>query len=578
MDAGSHARIEGRREAAARNQAVPGGLLRRGESDRSLPAFQDRTREKARNRNHAGLQSQEGAAGVLSVRVAADGGHPGDGQDESRRHPGRQDAASSEDRQLHGTEFRHGDQHHRDGSGTQGAGAAPDRGVCRTHEQAAIAGEAGDEKMNIRSVRNAFMLLSLLAGALTQASAQTGAEDTRNAITGLQVAQQAGNVVVKISLKNPLTSAPLTFSVANPPRIAFDFQGTDNALGRSAQEVREGDLRSLNIVQVGDRTRLVLNLQKMASAETRIEKNEMFITLSPSGTATEPASASAQRFAEAATSDEAKAIRNIAFRRGKDGEGRIVVDLSSRDTGIDLRQQGSNLVVVFNNVALPDNLRQRLDVTDFGTPVTTVDTTTQGNNVHMTIGASGLWEHNAYQSDNQFVVEIKKIIENPNKLVQGSRGGYQGEKLSLNFQNVDVRAVLQVIADFTNFNIITSDTVSGNLTLRLKDVPWDQALDIILQAKGLDMRKNGNVIWIAPRDELAAREKLQLESRAQIGDLEPMQTESFQINYHKAKEIFDFLKSKHQTMLSKCGSVISDDRSNKIFVTDVAARLVDLRK
>jgi type IV pilus assembly protein PilQ len=227
---------------------------------------------------------------------------------------------------------------------------------------------------------------------------------------------------------------------------------------------------------------------------------------------------------------------------------------------------------------LPEHLRRRADVTDFATPVTSMTAQQQGDNVRLTVAPNGLWEHNAYQSDSQFVLEVKRVVEDPNKLVQGSRGLYQGEKLSLNFQNIDVRSVLQVIADFTNFNIITSDSVQGNLTLRLKDVPWDQALDIILQAKGLDMRKNGNVIWIAPGDELATREKLQLEAKAQIGDLEPLQTESFQINYHKAKEIFDFLKSKDQTMLSKRGTVVVDDRSNKLFVTDVASRLQSLRR
>ena len=271
-------------------------------------------------------------------------------------------------------------------------------------------------------------------------------------------------------------------------------------------------------------------------------------------------------------------MRYINYRRGTEGDGRIVVDLSSPDTGIDIRQQGGNLVVDFLKTALPEHLRRRSDVTDFATPVTSMTAQQVGDRVRLTVTPNGLWEHNAYQSENRFVLEVKRVVEDPSKLVQGSRGQFQGEKLSLNFQNVDVRSVLQVIADFTDFNIITSDSVQGNLTLRLKDVPWDQALDIILQAKGLDMRKNGNVIWIAPGDELAAREKLQLEAKAQINDLEPLQTESFQINYHKAKEIFDFLKAKDQTMLSKRGSVVVDERSNKVFVTDVGSRLQALRR
>jgi type IV pilus assembly protein PilQ len=218
-------------------------------------------------------------------------------------------------------------------------------------------------------------------------------------------------------------------------------------------------------------------------------------------------------------------------------------------------------------------------VIDFGTPVSTVLTQSQGGNVRMTVTPRGQWEHNAYQSDNQFVLEVKPVKEDPNKLTQGvGKGRFGGEKLSLNFQNIDVRSVLQVIADFTNFNIITSDSVQGNLTLRLKDVPWDQALDIILQARGLDMRKNGNVIWIAPRDELAAREKLDLEAKAQIGDLEPLRTETFQINYHKAKSVAEFIKGKEQTVLSKRGNVSADERSNKLFVNDVPSRLEDVRR
>ncbi|MEW5887802.1 MAG: AMIN domain-containing protein, partial [Pseudomonadota bacterium] len=426
--------------------------------------------------------------------------------------------------------------------------------------------------MKIKFVRNAvlFLLCGLLAPhAISQAPESSGA---KNAITRLQVTQQAGNVVVRVSLKQPPVTAPVTFSIANPPRIALDFPNTENALGRNVQEIGEGGVRSANIVQVGDRTRLVLNLQKMASSDMRVEQNEVLISLSPvapaadftAGTAQVPTT-EGQRFAAVSASrDGVAGIRDITFRRGRAGEGRVIVELADPNTAIDIRQQGQNLVAVFNRASLPDHLRRRLDVTDFATPVTSVDALAQGDNVVVTISPTGLWEHNAYQSDNQFVVEVRRVIENPNKLVQGSRGGYQGEKLSLNFQNVDVRAVLQVIADFTNLNIITSDTVSGSLTLRLKDVPWDQALDIVLQAKGLDMRKNGNVIWIAPRDELAAKEKLELEARQQVTDLEPLKTESFQLNYHKAKTVFDFLKNKDQTVLSKRGSVIADERSNKL--------------
>jgi len=402
----------------------------------------------------------------------------------------------------------------------------------------------------------------------------------QNAIESIGIVQQGADIVVKLTTTQPLSAPPASFSVANPPRIAFDFPGVTNAVGANSKTINEGDLRSINLVQAGNRTRMVLNLKQLRQTNTRIEGREVFITVGASAGAPAPVAvqAAAQPFAEARPSSEKASVRDINFRRGQGGEGRVVVDLSDSNIGIDIRQQGPNLIVEFQKAALPDNLRRRIDVTDFATPITAINSVTHGENVRMVISPRGLWEHNAYQSDNQFVIEVKQIVEDPNKLVQGSRKGYQGERLSLNFQNIDVRAVLQVIADFTDFNIITSDTVGGSLTLRLKDVPWDQALDIILQAKGLDMRKNGNVIWIAPRDELAAKEKLQLEARQQITDLEPVRTETFQLNYHKAKSVFDFLKNKDQTVLSKRGSVIVDERTNKLFVTDSPSRLDDVRR
>jgi type IV pilus assembly protein PilQ len=254
------------------------------------------------------------------------------------------------------------------------------------------------------------------------------------------------------------------------------------------------------------------------------------------------------------------------------------VELSDNSTGVDIKQQGQSIVVEFVKTSLPEALRRRLDVVDFATPVQSINAFTQGDNVRLVIEPKGLWEQTAYQTDTQFVLEVKPIVEDPNKLVQGTRGGYQGEKLSLNFQNVEVRAVLQVIADFTNLNIITSDTVGGNLTLRLKDVPWDQALDIILQTKGLDMRKNGNVVWIAPRDELATKEKIELESRQQISDLEQTRTESFQLNYQKADLVQKILSDDKQRILSKRGSAVIDLRTNTLFVQDTPTRLEEVRR
>jgi type IV pilus assembly protein PilQ len=413
--------------------------------------------------------------------------------------------------------------------------------------------------------------LFLLAGFAPSAYAQS------NSIDGFNVSQQGGRIVVRITLKEALKTPPASFTVANPARIAFDFPDTTNALGRNAQNIGESDLRSMNMVQAGDRTRMVLNLRNMVSYDTQIEGKTMLVTLVPVATAAKPGATSVAHFAEA-KSDGKHNLRDVDFRRGKQGEGRLVIELSDSTTGIDIRQQGQSLIVDFLKTNLPDALRKRLDVVDFATPVQSINIFPQGENVRMVIEPKGLWEHNAYQTDTQFVVEVKPVAYDPNKLTQGSRGGYNGEKLSLNFQNVEVRSVLNVIADFTDLNIITSDSVSGNLTLRLKDVPWDQALDIILQTRGLDMRKNGNVLWIAPRDELATKEKLQLESQSQISELEQTRTESFQMNYQKAAEVASLLVNPQQRLLSKRGSAVVDARTNKLFVQDVPSRLEEVRK
>lgn len=420
-------------------------------------------------------------------------------------------------------------------------------------------------------------LLGLVGVCLLAATAANAQQAPLNSIESMSVAQQAGALSVKLTFKEALVALPSGFSIAQPARVALDFPNTTNGLGKNSEIYNEGNLQSANIVQAEGRTRLVFNLAKAMSYEAKIEGKSLLLSFSPSALsdgATQPI----VHFAKAPPYSPAlNSIRDIAFRRGKDGEARITVDLSDPNTGIDIRQQGQSLVVDFVKVNVPDALRKRLDVTDFATPVTALNTVQQGANARMTITPRGLWEHNAYQTDNQFVIEVKQVIENPNKLVQGSRGGYQGEKLSLNFQNVDVRRLLQVIGEFTGMNMVVSDSVQGSITLILKDVPWDQALDIIMQQKGLDMRKNGNVILIAPREEIATKEKLEFESRAQVSDLEPTRTESFQLNYQKADSIKTLLTDPSQRMLSKRGSAVVDARTNILFVQDTPARLEDVR-
>lgn len=413
-----------------------------------------------------------------------------------------------------------------------------------------------------------------LLGLASSAYAQS------NAIESIVANQQGANVIVKIVLKNPVSKPPLGFAITNPARIALDFADTSNGTGKSSTDIAMGDVRNVNVVEATGRSRLVFNLNKPLNYATAIDGNTVIVTIDGSGGIATAVNSAGLPVAAAPATQVKQNLRDIDFRKGVGGEGRVVVDLPSSQAVVDVRQQGQKIVVDFMRVGLPQVLRRRLDVTDFGTPIQTVTTVPLGENVRMTIEPKGLWEHSVYQSDSQLVIEVKPIKEDPNKLTQGTQG-YRGERLSLNFQNIEVRALLQVIADFNGLNIITSDTVNGSLTLRLKDVPWDQALDIIMQSKGLDMRKNGSVLWIAPKDELLTKEKLELEQKAQIADLEPVRTEAFQLNYQKAeafKQVFGVDGNSTNRMLSKRGSAVIEPRTNQLFVTDIPSKLEEVRK
>ena len=431
--------------------------------------------------------------------------------------------------------------------------------------------------------------------ALSAASAlcMPAAVWAQNAIQSITSSQQSGTEVVRVELAEALTAVPNGFAVQAPPRIAIDLPGVTTALGRSTVEVNQGNLRSVSVAQAGDRSRLVLNLKAASGYRAQLQGKTLLLILDNGGTAIAAAPAAATGAAPAEQTVQfaapqnttSQALREIDFRRGTDGAGRVIVSLPSTQVGVDIRQQGQSLVVEFLRSTLPDVLRRRLDVTDFGTPVKSVSTFQTGDRVRMVVEPTGAWEHSAYQSDNQFVLEVRPVKVDPNKLVQGQ--GFQGEKLSLNFQNIEVRALLQVIADFTNFNVVTSDTVTGTSTLRLKDVPWDQALDVILQSKGLGVRKNGNVLWIAPKDELAAKEQVDLEAKKKVADLEPTRTQSFQLNYTKADVVAKGLNgqstggggsgSQSNRILSSRGSVIFETRTNQLFVTDIPSKLEEIQ-
>ncbi|MDZ7584910.1 MAG: type IV pilus secretin PilQ, partial [Thiobacillus sp.] len=378
--------------------------------------------------------------------------------------------------------------------------------------------------------------IALLAGlALPLAVGAADAPPTGNAVESVETTTlPGGKVVVRVNLKNALTATPAGFTVGNPPRIALDLPDTGNAMGRNTVEANLGPLSSVNVVQAGTRTRLVLNLNKSVEYEARIDGKSLLVALGDVGVGAAPVNVS-PRFAEATPGTARHSIRDVDFRRGAAGEARIVTTLSDAQAGINIRQQANGVVVDFIGTELPKALQRRMDVADFGTPVQIVETYTLGDNTRMVIQPKGGWEYSAYQTDNSFIVEVKQSDDAQKKTADG-KVKYTGEKLSLNFQNVEVRSVLQVIADFTGLNIIASDSVTGNLTLRLKDVPWDQALDLIMQTKGLDKRQNGNVIWVAPKDELMAKEKLEYEARSAVADLEPLTTEYIQMNYMRADE------------------------------------------
>ena len=403
------------------------------------------------------------------------------------------------------------------------------------------------------------------------------AQGVIQAVTG---SVQGGVEVVRIDVSAALATVPSGFSIQAPARVALDFPGMTNGMGRSSVDINQGNVKSVTVVQANERTRVVLNLKQSAAYKAEWKGNSLFVVMDPVVGAA-PQQSRTVAFAES-QNQETLPLKDLDFRRGADNVGRVIVALPNNQVGVDIKQQGQTLVVEFLKSSLPEGLRRRIDVSDFGTPVQTVSVFPIGERVRMVIEPKGLWEHSAYQSDNQFVVEVRPQKIDPAKLTQGP--GFSGEKLSLNFQNIDVRSLLQVIADFTNFNIITSDSVTGAVTLRLKDVPWDQALDIIMQAKGLGMRKTDSVLWIAPKDEINAKEKLELESRVAIQNLEPLRTQSFQLNYTRAVEIAAQIappvnsQNANARLLSARGSVVAEPRTNQLFVTDISSRIEQVQQ
>ena len=380
-------------------------------------------------------------------------------------------------------------------------------------------------------------------------------------------------VQIKLSLEEP-ASEPTSFTIDNPARIAFDFADTTINLPRKSQDIGIGVARSINAVEAGGRTRVVINLAKLVGYSTVVSGNDVIITLNDD---TAGKYTVTEKPATAAVTDTVAAVNilNLDFRRGTKGEGRVELTLADPNTAVDMTKRGKQVIVTLKNSALSENLERRLDVVDFATPVQTVDAFNHGNDVRIIISALTEFDHIAYQADEKLTIDLKPIVKKAETEKKRAKFGYTGERLSLNFQNIEVRAVLQLIADFTGINMVVSDTVAGNLTLRLKNVPWDQALDIVLKTKGLGKRVSGNVMLIAPTEEIAAREKLELEASKQIVELAPLINETIQINYAKATEIAALIRSKEQSFMSARGNITIDTRTNKPLVQDTAEN-VDL--
>ena len=406
------------------------------------------------------------------------------------------------------------------------------------------------DAINRRALFTAIALVASAASSLgITASAATLDEITYAALPG-------DGVQIQLRMSEPVAE-PLSFAIDNPARVALDFPGVTMNLPRKTENVGVGMARSVTAVEAAGRTRVVLSLIKLAPYKLKVSGSTITITLDGAG-----ATASAAFAGTGAVGESRGALENVDFRRGLDGEGRIIVTLSDPSTVIDTFEQDGKVVVEFLNTELPQRLERRLDVMDFATPVTIVDTFQEGSNVRMNIEAAGVFEHLAYQSDDLFTLEVKPLTEFELEQLKKDKFKYTGNKLSLNFQNIEVRAVLQLLADFTNLNMVVSDTVGGNLTLRLKNVPWDQALDLILKTKGLAMRQTGNVMLVAPTEELAARERLELEAQQQIEELAPLRSEFIQVNYAKASVLSGLLKAEGNSLMTERSNVSVDDRTN----------------
>lgn len=411
--------------------------------------------------------------------------------------------------------------------------------------------------------------------------AQVNAEQVKLTDIGFS-ALPGDRTEVKLTF-NDAPPEPRSYTIEQPARIALDLSGVSSALASKYHQLGQGNTQSVTVVDAGGRTRLVVNLQKLVPYQTRVDGNNLFLLVGAAqGAAPVVDSDDGHTTWEAKPTATAKAdnrltVTDIDFRRGEKGDGRVIIGLSNPNVSVDMAEQGGNIRLEFEGVHLPKDLQRKLDVTDFATPVNQVDVFTEGGNTVVIVKPQGDFDYLAYQADKQFTLSVEPVTKAELEKRNQEKFTYTGEKLSLNFQDIEVRSVLQLIADFTGLNLVASDTVGGKITLRLQNVPWDQALELILKTKGLDKRTVGNVMLIAPATEIAAREKLELEASKQVAELAPIRLEIIQINYAKANQIVELLKADKE-LISDRGFISSDQRTNTISIRETAEKIAQVRR
>jgi type IV pilus assembly protein PilQ len=427
-------------------------------------------------------------------------------------------------------------------------------------------------------------LTQLLKASLAGICLLAFSDVSARALVGLDYSVMTGNTVQIVFTFDDTAVAPRTFTIDEPARIALDFSDTDNKLEQRSMQVGIGSMQSIVTAAAKNRTRVVLNLSQKADYTTNVSGNQVTLTIAggdqavlPAANTTASGTTAGLTESSPAASGVAKGVTNIDFKRGPNGEGRVIIDLTTTSISTDVWRENNVIHIEMIGSQLPNELQRRMDVSDFATPISHIDSTQEGANIHMIITSLGDFEHLAYQTDRVYTIEVAPISKEEEEKKKKAKFGFTGERLSLNFQDIEVRSVLQLLADFTGLNLVVSDSVEGNLTLRLKNVPWDQAMDIILKTKGLDQRKAGNVILIAPTDEIAAREKLELEARKQVEELERLRTEFIKVNYAKASDMADLLKLTDNAILSPRGSVSVDERTNTLLIKDTNTSLANVR-